>query len=486
MNALAYIIGNSDYASENGHLVNAVHDADDISDKLMSLGFTVIKKTNCTNEDFDRTLHEFSDNLEKYDVALFYFSGHGLQIEGINYLTMTDTNFFDATSAKHTSFTLDEVIERMQKKNVHIKILILDACRNNPLPDRGPNPGLAPVHAPKGTIIAFSTSPGETAMDYGAGRNSIYTGALLNHIADKNIPIEDFFKRVRTSVYTLSNGRQTSWEHTSLIGNFCFNSGELVHSVGLPYRLECVADMNFVSTGSVIDSIIEQLRSHDWYKQNPAIARIRNVGPSNIDISSQFLLGRNLLQTADGNEFSALSIFDNLENWLKRWLLPDGQCHVLNGILYEMYFDSEGKFRREGMKAGMIDDVLALEINIQYAKSFEFIKNQLEPFEKFLCYIPSTEPKSLPIDIRVEEEEYEFYGHKCNRWVLKAISVNGKNYLKSDFNEDLCTCVGFDKLKELIKMQMAVPSARMTITTNYNERLSKSIVVPIGHIVNVG
>jgi uncharacterized caspase-like protein len=80
----------------------------------------------------------------------------------------------------------------------------------------------APIFAPKGTIIAFSTSPGEKAMDYGAGRNSIYTGSLLNHINDTNVPIEDFFKRVRTSVFTLSNGKQTSWEHTSLIGNFLF------------------------------------------------------------------------------------------------------------------------------------------------------------------------------------------------------------------------------------------------------------------------
>lgn len=486
MNALAFVVGNAKYADEKDRLVNAVHDADDISDKLMSLGFAVIKKTDCTNEEFDRNLHDFSDRLGKYDVGLFYFSGHGLQIENTNYLTMTDTNFYDSTSAKHTSFTLNEVIERMQKENVHIKILILDACRNNPLPDRGKNPGLAPVHAPKGTIIAFSTSPGETAMDYGAGRNSIYTGALLNHIADRNIPIEDFFKRVRTSVYTLSNGGQTSWEHTSLIGNFCFNSGELVHSGGLPYRLECVADVNFESTGSVIDGIIEQLKSHDWYKQNPAVAKIRNVGISNTDISSQFLLGRNLLQTACGNEFSALHIFDNLGTWLNRWVLSDGQCHVLNGILFEMYFDSEGKFRRGDMKTEMIDQVFSLERNAMYSKSFEFIKDQIEPFKEYLCYLPSPEPKTLPIDIRVEEVEYEFFGHKHKRWELKAISVDGKNYLNPNVSEDMCTCVDIAKLKELIRFQMAVPSTRMTITTNYDEDISKSIVVPIGRVVKMG
>lgn len=485
MNALAFIVGNAKYTAEKDRLVNAVHDADDIADKLMSLGFAVIKKTDCTNEDFERHLHDFSDKLEKYDVGLFYFSGHGLQIDGINYLTMTDTNFYDATSAKHTSFTLDEVIERMQKKNVHIKILILDACRNNPLPDRGPNPGLAPVHAPKGTIIAFSTSPGETAMDYGAGRNSIYTGSLLNHIGDRNIPIEDFFKRVRTSVYALSNGKQTSWEHTSLIGNFCFNSGQLVHSVGLPYRLDCVADKDFEPTGTPIDSVIEQLRTHDWYKQAPAIGKLNSIKSNDIDESSQFLLGRNLLQTADGNEFSALDIFNRLGEWLQRWSTLKGENHVLNGILYEMYFDSEGKFRKNEIKSGLIDNVMVLESNMFYKNSFEFIREQLDPFINYLCYFPSPEPKSLPIDVFMVEEEVDYYGHKHKRWVLKSISVNGKNILCQQKDEYACTTMSMDRLKEQLKLQMAVPSSRMTISTNYDETVATSIVVPIGKIVKI-
>ena len=210
------------------------------------------KTINCNNEHFERDVRSFSDDLKSYDVGLFYFSGHGLQIDGQNYLTSLDTNFSDSISVKHTSIPLKEVMDYMQNDKTLIKILILDACRNNPLPERGTNLGLAPIYAPKGTIIAFSTSPGETAMDYGAGKNSIYTGSLLNHIDDRNIPIEDFFKRVRTSVYTLSNGKQTSWEHTSLIGNFCFNSGQLIHSPKIPYREDCVIDKTFESHGTKI------------------------------------------------------------------------------------------------------------------------------------------------------------------------------------------------------------------------------------------
>lgn len=485
MNALAYIVGNAQYVAEKDRLLNAVNDANAIADKLMSLGFTILKRTDCTQEIFERGLLEFSEKLENYDVGLFYFSGHGLQIDGRNYLTMTNSSFVDATSAKYTSFSLDEVIERMQKKNIHIKILILDACRNNPLPERGPNPGLAPVYAPKGTIIAFSTSPGETAMDYGAGENSIYTGAILRHINDKNIPIEDFFKRVRTSVYELSNGKQTSWEHTSLIGNFFFNSGQLLHSKNLPYRPDCVADMNFTSTGTDIDEIIEQLRSHDWYKQNPAIQKLRYIRLNDIDESSQFLLGRNLLQTADGNEFSAVDIFKRLGNWLERWSTIDGENHVLNGILYEIYFNSKGKFRRNCIKSGLIDNVLELEENAKFVKSFNFINHQLEPFFDYICYIPSPNPKSLPIDLRMEIDESDYFGRKIKRWILKSVSVNGKNIIRETNDEFSYTTMSMDNLKEYLKLQIGVPTSKMTISSNYDQQIANNIIVPIGKIVEV-
>ncbi|NEN24196.1 caspase family protein [Cryomorpha ignava] len=278
MNALALVIGNAEYSQEKDKLVNAVNDAEDIAQKLLNLGFTVITAINCTTESFDRQIRKFGEDLKKYDIGLFYFSGHGLQIKGRNYLTAINTSFADDISATHTSLPLDEVIDYMQAAKPNINILILDACRDNPLPSqyRGILPqGLAPIYAPKGTIIAFSTSPGEKAMDFGSGRNSIYTGSLLNHIDDSNISIEDFFKRVRTSVYSLSEGKQTSWEHTSLIGTFCFNSGQLVHSVDLPYKAEYISDEDFESDGSKILDIVKNLRERNWPVQNKAINNVK-------------------------------------------------------------------------------------------------------------------------------------------------------------------------------------------------------------------
>ena len=483
MNGLAFVVGNANYEGEHNKLINAVNDANDFSAKLLNLGFVVMKSTDCTNESFDRDIRKFSDELKKYDVGLFYFSGHGLQIEGKNYLTSIDTSFADSISAKHTSIPLDEVMDYMQQSKTIVKILILDACRNNPLPDRGINAGLAPIYAPKGTIIAFSTSPGETAMDYGAGRNSIYTGSLLNHIDDKNIPIEDFFKRVRTSVFTLSNGKQTSWEHTSLIGNFCFNSGQLIHSINLPYSREHIVDKDFISKGSPIDEIIVSLKSYDWYKQNPAISKLNGLNRTTIDISTRFLLGRNLLQTAIGGEFAANAIFNNLSNWLDSWF-NGKENHVLNGILYEMYFYSEGKFRRTNFKSGLIDKIFELEENKKFAKSFVFIHNQLEPFRDFLFYLPSTSPVTLPVDILLKEvEDEDFMGENIKKKYLESIKIHGTEVMNTDTIEKWYTTATYNQFIDKLHFELCVPIKRLRISINEQDKQNLTFQIPMDRLL---
>src|SRR3989339_441898 len=116
MNALALIIGNANYIQEKDRLINATND-DDFGHKLLNLGFIVNKVQDCNNEEFERAVRKFGEDLTKYDIGLFYFSGHGLQIEGKHYLTSIDTSFADSISAKHTSFPLDEIIDYMQAAN---------------------------------------------------------------------------------------------------------------------------------------------------------------------------------------------------------------------------------------------------------------------------------------------------------------------------------------------------------------------------------
>ncbi|MBS5413355.1 MAG: caspase family protein [Bacteroides thetaiotaomicron] len=482
MNALALVIGNAEYAQEKDKLINATNDADDFAAKLLNLGFIVQKKNNCTLQIFDREVRKFGEDLKKFDVGLFYFSGHGLQIDGRNYLTSIDTSFVDSISAKHTSFPLDEIIEYMQQAKPIIKILILDACRDNPLPNqyRSVNgEGLAPIHAPKGTIIAFSTSPGEKAMDYGAGRNSIYTGSLLNHIDDPNIPIEDFFKRVRTSVFTLSNGKQTSWEHTSLIGNFCFNSGQLIHSINLPYKKEYIADESFISDGSEIDTIIEKLKSYDWYKQNPAIDKLNRIDKANINDNSKFLLGRNILQTAIGGEFAANSIIKNLGTWLSSWSTGK-ENHVLNGILFEIYFNSKGQFRQGDFKSDLIDDIFRLEANEQYKSSFDFIREQLMPFREYLFYLPSNPPTTLPIELQFEKEVYTTpKGIEKDAYKLLAVKLYDINIMEPYIDDDLAyKMVSYDQLIDLLHYQLCISLDRLRVSMSINSSDLKRIYIP--------
>jgi len=480
MNAHALIIGNNDYALERDRLKNAVNDADDFATRLQTLGFTVSKLTNVTGEQFDRAVTKFGTDLKKYQVGLFYFSGHGLQIDGVNYLAPTDTSFADDISAKHTAYQLDRVIDYMNRANPAIRILILDACRDNPLPSqyRGNQPiGLAPIFAPKGTLIAFSTSPGEKAMDYGAGRNSIYTGSLLNHINDVNIPIEEFFKRVRTSVYTLSGGKQTSWEHTSLIGTFYFNSKDLLHSVELPYRRNVIADGEWMSEGKPVDQIIEDLKSYTWDTQKSAIGKIRHLNLKTLDDSDRFLLGRNILQTALGNEFSARHIMENLPTWLASFQ-QGKENHVLNGMLYETFFDSEGRLREDYFKAGFLDQLYQLQSDQRYITSIEFIRQQLQQFPERALYLPGQPPPVLAIDAVIERFEVPGFGDQLDTY-FRLRSVKHENQeLLHPTARDNSEQVRLNEFKEKLGEQLGVPLAYLRLSTNIPEVELKRLDIP--------
>jgi len=275
----------------------------------------------------------------------------------------------------------------------------------------------------------------------------------------------------------LSNGKQTSWEHTSLIGNFCFNSGQLIHSTNLPYNKEHIADKDFISNGSPIDDIIASLKSYDWYKQNPAINKLNGLNKVTIDISTRFLLGRNLLQTAIGGEFSVNAIFNNLSNWLYTWF-NGKENHVLNGILYEIYFNSEGKFRQTNFKSGLIDKIFDLEENEKFAKSFVFIQNQLETFQDFVFYIPSTSPVTLPVDIRLKELDDDICGRS-----IDSIKIRGTEVMNTDSDEEWYTTVTYDQFIDKLHFELCVPLKRLRISMNEQNTQDLKLRIPMGKLL---
>lgn len=266
MNKIALIIGNAAYPESQ--LANPVNDANAIGEKLKRLGFETILRTDATNKVMEEALADFASNLATRDVALFFFAGHGMQIDGRNYLTAINTNFDREIDAKYSSIPLDKVIETMEKGSNKTDIIILDACRTNPYERRWrgvDSRGLAPVYAPKGMIIGYATSPGQVAYD-GDGHNGAYTDALLRHVSTPDITIEDLFKRVRNTLSSSTRGRQISWEHTSLMGDFYFNYSFVTEELVAEYGENAIADADYQPTsGDKAREIIGGLKSHNWY-----------------------------------------------------------------------------------------------------------------------------------------------------------------------------------------------------------------------------
>lgn len=225
--AKALVVGIDHYEQAN-QLDNTVNDAKAIADVLRQLKFYVCVFYDIDIDKWNEVFSEFCSDLDKYDVCVVYFAGHGVEIDGKNYLLCKNTPAGNKGGTVRNSLDLQASLDAIKTKNCNTNIIIIDACRNNPFPDDRTvyaASTLTSIFAPKGTLIAYSTSPGQKADDKGMGDHSYYTGALLQHITEIGLPIESFFKEVRTTVYNLSNEQQTSWEHTSLIGIFSFNSG---------------------------------------------------------------------------------------------------------------------------------------------------------------------------------------------------------------------------------------------------------------------
>lgn len=218
---VALVIGNGSYRS--APLKNPVNDAESITKTLQNLGFTVIKKTNADKPEMESAIENFHNRLRSSSVGLFFYAGHGMQINGRNYLIPTGIQISSEADVKYKAVEAGWVLGKMKDAGNHLNIIILDACRDNPFARsfRTTRKGLARMDAPKGAIIAYSTSPGEVAMD-GKGANSPYTRAILENINTPGLPIELFFKNVRKNVDSLTSGQQTPWEATSLLGDFYF------------------------------------------------------------------------------------------------------------------------------------------------------------------------------------------------------------------------------------------------------------------------
>ena len=466
----ALVVGISNYPN-GGALKNPANDAEDMAKALQDLGFSVINKIDCTVEDIDRAVESFKDNLNSNEVGMFYFAGHGMQIKGENYLNTTDTNFLNEISAKHSSFPLNQVIEVMNSCANRTNLIVLDACRNNPFVrawNRGPEQrGLASVYTPRGTLIAFATSPGEMAGD-GVGRNGSYTEALLRHINTPDIPVEDLFKRVRNTLSIITSGRQTSWEHTSLSGDFYFNIS-VGRSITI-YSPDAIADSHFVlKPATSVKEAISGLKSSNWYTQNPALTKLTAADLASADNDSLLVLGRNIYQAACGDAKASISYIGDFYNKVAE-VPPEKYRPILDGMLFEVFFNSKGELRK-GFKISRFNDLFELRKIPQFAPSFEFISEVLLTHQNRFYVIPGKQ-KSVSIDVVAELNE-------SGEFLVTGVFFEGINVLRkteSNVFDDLGAYpIRYEKLVQIISNEMVIPLTQLTVNVNFDSKSTKML-----------
>ena len=216
----ALVIGNSTYSS--GPLKNPVNDAADMAAMLKKLGFSVTLKKDASLQEMDEAIEAFGNRLKRGGVGLFYYAGHGVQVNGANYLLPIGAKINKEADVKYQAVDANKILDEMATANNGLNIVMLDACRDNPFARsfRNAARGLAIVSsAPSGIFISYSTSPGNVARD-GDGRNSPFTEALLQYMLAPGLTISDVFINVRTKVKKETG--QVPWELSSLEGMFYF------------------------------------------------------------------------------------------------------------------------------------------------------------------------------------------------------------------------------------------------------------------------
>jgi hypothetical protein len=221
---LALIIGNSNYTKGN-YLANPENDAREMTRALERLGFVVKTYLNVSQAAMKKAIDDFGKMLKDYNVGLFFYAGHGVQVKGYNYLIPVDASIQSENDVEYECVEAGRVLNEMEKSECKTNIVILDACRNNPFERSwsrsASGQGLAFMNAPSGSIIAYATAPGYTASD-GSGKNGLYTSSLLKHIMVPGITILEVFQHVRSEVRKESGNQQIPWESTSMEGNFYF------------------------------------------------------------------------------------------------------------------------------------------------------------------------------------------------------------------------------------------------------------------------
>src|ERR1700681_3151182 len=225
---VAFVVGNGAYKNVEP-LPNPPIDAKAMARALRNVGFEVVEGTNLTRDAMTERLLDFGKKAQGADVALFFYAGHGIAVNGTNYLLPIDANLKSEMDVKlGAAINVDLTLEQTMG-DAKVKLVFLDACRDNPFAAKirsakatrsvSVQSGLAEMKSGEGTLIAFATGPGQTALEDREGANSPFTRALIAHITSPGVEIQQAMTEVRAQVNEETNKGQLPWGHTNLIGS---------------------------------------------------------------------------------------------------------------------------------------------------------------------------------------------------------------------------------------------------------------------------
>jgi uncharacterized caspase-like protein len=247
---VALVVGNGDY-KHTSQLMNPVNDAELVEKSLRAVGFEIVAVADGSHKDMLAAMSQFGRLSQGAEVTLFFYAGHGLEVAGRNWLLPVDANIENSSDLPSAAVKVDDVLELMELSEARIRLVVLDACRNNPLPrslTRSSTKGLAKIDASAaGTMVVFSAAPGEVALD-GSGANSPFSDALAKHLTAPGIEVRQMIGRVRQDVLAATNNKQVPWVNEAIAGDF-YLAGKDAEAIAEKPEQQPIADTDRSNSG---------------------------------------------------------------------------------------------------------------------------------------------------------------------------------------------------------------------------------------------
>lgn len=432
MKGIALVIGINYYKNTDDYkpLKCAEHDAEEIAQALSDLKYEVECSTGDDDDTVAAYVGDFKEKLEHghYDVAIFYFAGHGEMINHYDCMMLREAPSpiaHGGTPALNHTIKLKQLAEDMRAAGDQMNIIIMDACRKN-RGVRGVDEtkfGTMTTKLPYQTFLAFATSPETAALDGPEGGHSPYTKHLLSLINKEKLPIEMLFKQVRQRLK--SDGYdQLPWEHSCLIDDFCFNHGQLSKYYDTQYR-EGSFKYESYTADTVIGTNALSLLLQDKETANADAIKMIASRWKEMSKDDLFVAGRLICNQAACGSKSCIELLSDTSR--QRLFNNSENNHLLNGYYYELYFNEEDKVRTEILgDSKLITAIEQLHMLVKNNKAEKFIKEMLEDYEHFYYVVGNT--NEIPVQIESEYLDYTD-ADGCQFKYISSIQIYGEDVI---------------------------------------------------------